>query len=639
MIVYELYINDTQCEISEDSEITLVYQSGLFQELDIIQSNRSYDIELPLTATNMSAIGHSERTDVSTQYPYRKLPARLYRNGVPIFTSGRAVITEISDSIHVTLTWGNVDNFDPLFDSDMRDLAQTLYDMGYGYQRWDEDSSILTGPSDSSSPASTGFYGIDFGQGLDNPRYWHPSIMVYRVMEAIEQYNGITIDGVGRLSPTLLLPCVSKNGDEMSGKTESARFVTRISKDANHILLAAESSTIEDLTSEGGRLFDIKGATTVEIHIVSNFETMSESFTPVFYICADDTDNRIVSIPYTYKQGDFYRRNIAIDFTTTLSVEDGTLPEDTEYLIFHLYNGSRSDTEYTGSNYIDLLAYPREEVHFPSLYPIGVNLPDMSQGDFVSSILAMNGLFAYADKDSPDTIKLMSADDLYNNISSGNFVDWSDRVLIEDSWNPDLPASTEFTVESYAKKNTLDYENDDEVDINTAGEIVIDNDNIDEENDLASLPFSATKNKSFEIGTGDDAYPIDIAYIPIYTTDDTSSSSEVSYDECSPRIIDYRVAASPDETSRWCYGVFNATQRFGGNAGIVKSKYASLQKILNNLRIVKVRVKLSDLDLYNLRFDVPVFISQYGGYFAIYSVETTSGEVCDCTFVKINTEE
>lgn len=59
-----------------------------------------------------------------------------------------------------------------------------------------------------------GFFGIDFGQGIANPEYMHPSIEVQDVFTAIERYNGITIDGkerlYGGLTYPLLLPLVSK---------------------------------------------------------------------------------------------------------------------------------------------------------------------------------------------------------------------------------------------------------------------------------------------------------------------------------------------------------------------------------------------------------------------------------------------
>lgn len=203
MTYYELYINDILCDLSSDNYISLVYQSPIFSGLDIIQSNRSYNIDLPLTPKNRKAIGYAERTDIYTDAPYVKLPARLYQEGVPLFTSGYAVITEISDVISVVLTWGNVDNFQPLFDANLRDLAQTLYSMNIGSIPWNSASALL---EYGYERPQMGFFGIDFGQGIANPEYMHPSIEVQDVLTAIERYNGITIDGKERLYGGLTYP-------------------------------------------------------------------------------------------------------------------------------------------------------------------------------------------------------------------------------------------------------------------------------------------------------------------------------------------------------------------------------------------------------------------------------------------------
>ena len=97
MTTYELYINDILCDLSSDEVVTLLYQSPIFSSLDSIQSNRSYNVALPPTPTNMQAIGQAARPDVDADAPYVRLPAALYQDGVPLFTQGFAVVTDIAD--------------------------------------------------------------------------------------------------------------------------------------------------------------------------------------------------------------------------------------------------------------------------------------------------------------------------------------------------------------------------------------------------------------------------------------------------------------------------------------------------------------------------------------------------------------
>lgn len=214
MTDYELYINGELCDLSADEAITLRYQSPIFSGLDIIQSNRSYEIRLPLTSRNRKAIGFAERLDIDAEEPYKRLPAALYQEGVPLFTTGYAVIIEISDVISAVLTWGNVDNFQPLFDANLQELDEQLG--SDKYIGWDENTKILAAPSTPDYPA-VAFWGIDFGMGISNPKYLHPSVTVSALLTAIEKYNGITIDGKGRLmrsaTQPLVVPLVTRKGD------------------------------------------------------------------------------------------------------------------------------------------------------------------------------------------------------------------------------------------------------------------------------------------------------------------------------------------------------------------------------------------------------------------------------------------
>lgn len=641
MTDYELYINDVLCDLSPDEDISLVYQSGIFQELDIVQSNRSYDIDLPMTSRNIRAIEHAQRLDVNSDTPYKKLPARLYKGGVPIFTTGMATITEINDTISVVLTWGNVDNFQPLFDSEMHDLADTLYDMGVGSIPWNKDSVIVTGPSESSSPAPMGFYAIDFGQGLSKPEYLHPSIMVYKVLEAIERRHGITIDGIGRLSPTHLLPCVSKNGDEISNKAEAltARPVIRWSSGYISFKNTSYNSQLYDIRNIAygtySESINVSKVDKIKIKInnTSGFDIVitNAASLPTFLtikIIADKGD--------TIYEARSANKNFQTYHFEAIDIEIDT--KEIDRIFFRVRGGINGEFPAT-SNMQPIWKFTLipawEDVICPSIFPIGVNLPDMTQGDFLTSLLAMNGLFPYTDKDHTDTIKLMSADDLFSNLENGVFVDWSRKVLVSSRRNIEIPASSEFSVGDYAQRNTLDYENDDEFKADTSGEILIENENLEKEFELASIPFSASNNTSVQIGTGDEAYPISIASIPIYETNE-ANSQKVNYIEMSPRILDYKIASSPDMSSRWAYGVFNASQRFNGSNGIVSKKYASLQRILKRFRLISVQAKLTPLDLYNLKYEVPVYISQFGDFFAIYSIETGANGICECSLVKLN---
>ena len=136
----ELYINGQLCDL-EDTP-SLIFQSPVFNDLDVIQSNRSAEINLPLTPRNRKAFGLIDRIDIlDDSAAYRKHSAAYYLGGFPIFTRGYAMVTDVTDTINITLVWGNIDNFQPLFDASLRDLREQIIEVaGADYVEWNENT-------------------------------------------------------------------------------------------------------------------------------------------------------------------------------------------------------------------------------------------------------------------------------------------------------------------------------------------------------------------------------------------------------------------------------------------------------------------------------------------------------------------
>lgn len=656
MTYYELYINDILCDLSSDNYISLVYQSPIFSGLDIIQSNRSYNIDLPLTPKNRKAIGYAERTDIYTDAPYVKLPARLYQEGVPLFTSGYAVITEISDVISVVLTWGNVDNFQPLFDANLRDLAQTLYSMNIGSIPWNSASALL---EYGYERPQMGFFGIDFGQGIANPEYMHPSIEVQDVLTAIERYNGITIDGkerlYGGLTYPLLLPLVSKNGDDISGAVDYFE-ASRIVSDGRGNWTSFESNLNNYIVHDPKNIYMPYDPSNPSMNGTAEFQTLGAShmFLSINPNTTGDTFNvtcrvsgaswrlkeqihvivkgggkdilKISSAPITITSGmtsavyTFYTK----DFPKEYEINTDSI-SNISIQLKDFYNVQSDGAHDIILNW-SVKLWGDIEMIFPSEYPIGVNLPDISQGDFLSALMSMAGLFAYPDKDAPDTIKLISVDDIYAKLTNGGTIDWSRKVILNDRHDVSRPESSIFSLDDLAQKNTLDYDNDDDVITDTAGEIRIENVNIDKENELVELPFSASENAPL----ASDANAL-CARIPMYTTSDDGKT--VDYNEPSARIL--QAIIDDTSTELYWFGYFGENMRFGGENGIVAKKYNGYQKAVDKLRLITVKAKLTAIDLHNLDYTKPIYIGQFGQTYGLYSVETGENGICECQLIQL----
>ena len=650
-MTYELYINDVLCDLTQDETLTLVYQSPIFSELDIIQANRSYNISLPMTENNMRAIEHAQRTDVDSTAPYKRLPARLYQDGVALFDKGVAVITSIADTIDVTLTWGNVDNFQTLFDADMSDLADTLYDMELGNIAWDENIKRVTPPNHQD----LGYFYVDFGMGVDaKPQYKHPCIGLDKVIEAIETYNGIKISDKARLyghgDYPDLVPLVSDNGDVNSNESEAAIitpgfyrtshtpsfFQIGWRRELSHVIsdprgIATEIYGYDEyikVKSQDWVYISIKEAIgdtfRVEITRAENVSDFPPYLTfEIFGFAFGKHNGQIIYSQIS--QSKIGRTYLFNNINEKIYIGD----KDIDYLYFRIYIPEGYKIESLDSqffpNWIFTIYLDWSDLVYPTLFPVAPNLPDMSQGDFISALLAREGLFAYADLEEPDTIRLMSADDIVAKLSKSDFVDWSDKVILNDSRRVDMPNGSEFEIEDYAQKNTLDYDNDDDVKAKTEGVITIENEKLERENEAVSLPFSASDNTS-ENG-------IECAIIRMFST---SASDRIDYTEPSPRILtqnEYK-PETDGQTGEYV-GIFTREQYFGGEQGIVATKYKTLQDILRRFRMITVNARLSPVDLRQLDYSRPVYISQFGSMFAIYSIETGENNVSECKLIQL----
>ena len=633
MTTYELYINDILCDLSSDEVVTLLYQSPIFSSLDSIQSNRSYNIALPPTPANMRAIGQAARPDVNADAPYVRLPAMLYQDGVPLFTQGFAVVTDIADTINVTLTWGNVDNFQPLFDNGLRDLGPQLEELEAERIDWNENTTILEGNTTNEYPG-VAFWGVNFGMGLSNPKYLHPSVQVKTILSAIEKYNGVTIDGKERLAYSKnlgpIIPLVSKNADYEHNYAYKSNEESPISM--NLYFNGHDQADIVGFPS-GTMGFKNNGATAIKISISSSdADKFYVKFNwPSYGKEKDGTATMsIYGVRYTgerdvlYKETSPYNtKNGKVWFSDLVLNINGA----SQYTGFNV-NFESTDVlpdEYLVGDVLVFGDFDDFEISYPNAFYVAPNLPDISQGDFILALMSMNGLFAYADKNSPNTIKLISIDDIIANVQNNDIIDWSDRVILNDLHRVDMPDASMFTIDDLAQSNILDYDNDDDVKADTHGTITIRNENIEKETELVSLPFSASENATTD--------GVNCAVVPIY---EDNGKGGANYSECSPRILSGR-GAFMSGIAR-CIGVFDPWMKFGGEEGIVKTRYASYQKVVDRLRIITIRAKLTALDLYNLDYTKPVYIAQFGQIFAIYSVETGENDICDCQLLKLKVD-
>lgn len=707
----ELYINGQLCDL-EDTP-SLIFQSPVFNDLDVIQSNRSAEINLPLTPRNRKAFGLIDRIDIlGDSAVYGKHSAAYYLGGFPVFTRGYAMVTDVTDTINITLVWGNIDNFQPLFDASLRDLREQIIEVaGADYVEWNEDTRYLL----RNSPVSpyTGFIAVDFGASLieyakdssgnwDIPRegrqYWkymHPSIYVEAVLNAIERYHGIIIENKTALSRIdghdLLIPLVSKNSGPDSWYSDrfeasSAYFTNSDSGyyplfyQRGNMVWDKRGIAVEDVINKGlpsevkeYKEFYIANTKVVDVSILSydgepivfNGHRQDATKPVELRLAGRKTDGTERVLLSAYNSGSGIGNGVVFALSDIFNKEEVDV-EEYNVIWWSLENFVTNGGDQTLVSARFIITPHFDVTSFPSPFPIAENLPDMTHAEFLSALMAMAGLFAYPDSSDSNTIRMMSPDQFYNStgtidydyriVGSGDnrtpntqtdrrivdshldatIQDWSRKVILNDRGEIWRPEGTEFTMGDYAQTNTLDYDNDEDAEmLNTQGIISIDNEDIEPENELVSLNFSASANR-FINNTNSIHDKTTFAVVPCYDVkkDKDGNTTDVTYNEPSPRILALNITTS-DGLAHFEYGYFPRTMYFGGSKGIVAKRYAGYQRILKKFRMITVYVKLTVADICNLNYTRRVYLDVYGCYFAIYSVTTGEDGICECKLIKL----
>lgn len=673
----ELYINGQLCDL-EDTP-SLIFQSPVFNDLDVIQSNRSAEINLPLTPRNRKAFGLIDRIDIlDDSAAYRKHSAAYYLGGFPVFTRGYAMVTDVTDTINITLVWGNIDNFQPLFDASLRDLREQIIEVaGADYVEWNENTKYV----DPDETTLAGFIQIDFGAGR-NINYSHPSVQVSAILDAIQKYHGITIENITRLSQTsdkhpMIVPLVSKNSGPdswYSDRFEASSAHYGNSGSSNTALKFREIvSDKRSILTDQNYAIDVSSTKTIDVSIISYSSAVffpgmrAASASPTLKLRGDSgngTSEVLLSVE-GIDTGSGIRFGVKPDLFNNVEVN----VEDYDTVRWILSNAvtidaTTSDEFTVAAKFIITPHF--DDIQFPSPFPIAENLPDMTHAEFLSALMTMAGLFAYPDSSDSNTILMMSPDKFYNStdtidydyriVDSGDnrtpstqtdrrivdshldatIQDWSRKVILNDRGEIWRPEGTEFTMGDYAQTNTLDYDNDEDAEmLNTQGIISIDNENIERENELVSLDFSASTNRT---GWNPDRPDRPFAFVPCYEEQTVNGAKEVNYSAPSARIladVNTTIEDGNGTVGRYRHGLFPRTMYFGGSEGIVAKRYADYQRILKKFRMITVYVKLTVADICNLDYTRRVYLDVYGCYFAIYSVTTGEDGICECKLIKL----
>lgn len=142
----QVFINDTEIDLSSDSPIALTFQINDLGEVRNQQGNTSNQFKVPYTKKNAKTLGFPENLNFNDpnqniQLPYTKYQVRVIQNNIEILPNAIAELGDPAfdtDGFNITILSGNVDFFDQ--------LGGQLSDMGDSTSQWSDFGAKLVWP-------------------------------------------------------------------------------------------------------------------------------------------------------------------------------------------------------------------------------------------------------------------------------------------------------------------------------------------------------------------------------------------------------------------------------------------------------------------------------------------------------------
>lgn len=609
-----LYIDGELVDLDEDTKITLNIKSNLLTDLSKIVSNNSYTIKLPRTVRNQRIIEHADLPSSGKDYPRRYHQGRYFRNGVEIVPDARVALLSVAENIEMAMTWGNSVALATINNEDKK-----LTDLDYGLVE-NEDYVIWTKKSENSKL----FPLIDYSFKDDETEVWyHPVVTVQWILEKIEKSNDITLlfpEECKNMLNQMIVPLLTREDaqkqideyaitltyselaiwdDSLSGylllfkESEQSNYYGYTERDTFTQKTAEYRSNIQNgkITLTGEIVIEVtvpsKNPHALYIDVVHR-ETGILSFYPTDVVNITD---------------DFYRITYVMDEETPIIESEYNHPQNRDIRLY--LKGNKEIRNVVGSGGITLKNKAdqiilREGNNVDGLFYFVPNLPDIKQVDFIKAIASILGVFAVAD--SSKQITFVSIDTLTEN--KGKAVDWTKKVVA--SYKENRPYNISYVLDGFVQKNNYRWKEDDSVNGNYDHYLMIEDETLEYEDDVVTLPFAAT-----------DMYN-GIAKIPLYSYD---SNGEIQYKEVEPRLL------LIDGTNGSFRGLDWST--------LIRKYYQSYQGTIRKPVIIKEKIEIGDIGLRDIDVTVPVYLAQYGRYYAIISVKAENTGICECELLQL----
>lgn len=599
----EIYIDGTLMDLDAGkTNVQLIYQSPVLTDFQSVTSNRTTNVTLPLTQNNLKAIGYVG-TQVDSDFPYTKHSVIYKRDGVQLLAGFATLLSIKARTITFCFTWGNVKAMESLFNTSLRELT-TLGRCRY--------PAPIT---DSSHYICVNYGGGRIGVG----------VKVYDILNAIQDKCGVT--GLMNLcmphasgDQRYWLALTSRNGDVITRAYQGVVYGTPRAKmwQVNYnfyitTLYAGTNGTDPHGTMTGYGIIDVAGANTLKLTIDGVFDryqygtASQKNEMRLAFMTADgwDYDNgTLLCTPFVVgTQGGVNTYRYAVNAQFTIDVSNYEKVAIAINADIGNYDPTLSNVNV--SQYRAVLDPDDDEeclyyATSQNVYPVYLNLPEISCGQFIKNLLWLRGEFAYSQNGKD--FEIISFNQLDANKSRA--VDWTEKMTTLH------PAERQTKLDGTAQKNYFRYAEADYYD-NTQyqGVLSTQDETIDAEVEYCKSDFAICPDNK----------------IPVWTIND-EGKWDFAGDTIPPSLLySYSVFI-------FRYTGYNTQLRWSSRLDEWYGQYA---KIIRKPVVLKAEFVLTTYDLFSLDMAIPVYLKQTGHYYLIRKLTTKSGGVADAELIQL----
>ena len=589
----ELYIKGESVDLGDD-EITLNFKSNLLGDISKITASNSYTITLPRTNKNIRLLGFPDVAGHESYMMRDYFNAEYYRNGIKLFDAKAVLISCSESGFNVALTWGMSEKFIQLMNDDKS--IQEFADMALP---WNSSTTYDNGLVNGQ--LSHGYIRHNAGIDVDSNRdkiFIHPSVNCMRLLEEIASYYGLTMDwgSYKQYIELLYLPLISQKASSKYNFFE-ANITGTLDSDIKYVKFT-QINRVDGINISNTETYG---------DVVRIYETSLDWELDI--LISTNKHNTLNVVELAFYSNAQYIKSLQISSNDIgLCAYKGVIPFDiTEYsnitIRIRINNGALLGII---KSYIKIFIEDVQSVSYNQYYPIGINLPNISVVDFIKQICWLFGLFAIK---SDTGVSFIPVNKIIDNKNKA--VDWS-KKLVPTGWTAE---ETSYTFGDFAQKNYFRYEENENAK-SADGYMVVQNKTLDNEKDLVKLPYTAG---------GDNG---DMRAVPYFKWSEDGTTVEL--EDCGDRIMQLVISfdSQGKKDARLDFSDLkfqNRVSRFG---------LSSYQDLIKSPFVIKDTFRLTEIDLKNLDYTIPVYIERYAAFFAIISIKS-QGDYSECELLKL----